>query len=118
MYLECVLQCTCISFPLQSLPMLKSYFQKAQYAILLSGTPALSRPIELLKQVEFVYSSRLIPCAMSKYLVLSQLNLLWTLQLEALYPKVYKSVHEYGNRYCKGVRNNGFNHQKLVIYRL
>nr|ADN34041.1 chromatin remodelling complex ATPase chain isw-1 [Cucumis melo subsp. melo] len=46
--------------------------QKAQYAILLSGTPALSRPIELLKQ------------------------------LEALYPNVYKNVHEYGNRYCKG----------------
>lgn len=26
-------------------------FQKAEYAILLSGTPALSRPIELFKQV-------------------------------------------------------------------
>lgn len=25
------------------------------------------------------------------------------LQLEALYPYVYKNVHEYGNRYCKGV---------------
>lgn len=24
-------------------------------------------------------------------------------QLEALYPDVYKNVHEYGNRYCKGV---------------
>lgn len=46
--------------------------QKAQYAMLLSGTPALSRPIELFKQ------------------------------LEALYPNVYKNVHEYGNRYCKG----------------
>ncbi|KAL9233050.1 hypothetical protein vseg_008091 [Gypsophila vaccaria] len=45
---------------------------KAQYVILLSGTPALSRPIELFKQ------------------------------LEALYPDVYKNVHEYGNRYCKG----------------
>lgn len=52
----------------------------------------------------------------SKYLVLHQLNLLWTLQLEALYPNVYKSVHEYGNRYCKGVRNNGFYNQKLVTY--
>ncbi|TQD70685.1 hypothetical protein C1H46_043780 [Malus baccata] len=52
-----------------SLPVIK----RAQYAILLSGTPALSRPIELFKQ------------------------------LEALYPDVYKSVHEYGNRYCKGV---------------
>uniref|UniRef100_A0A1D1YTW9 SWI/SNF-related matrix-associated actin-dependent regulator of chromatin subfamily A-like protein 1 n=1 Tax=Anthurium amnicola TaxID=1678845 RepID=A0A1D1YTW9_9ARAE len=47
--------------------------QKAQYAILLSGTPALSRPIELFKQ------------------------------LQALYPDVYKNVHEYGNRYCRGV---------------
>ncbi|XP_064952922.1 uncharacterized protein LOC135606073 isoform X1 [Musa acuminata AAA Group] len=46
--------------------------QKAQYAILLSGTPALSRPIELFKQ------------------------------LEALYPGVYRNVHEYGNRYCRG----------------
>ncbi|KAJ8539768.1 hypothetical protein K7X08_014020 [Anisodus acutangulus] len=51
-----------------SLPLL----QKAQYVILLSGTPALSRPIELFKQ------------------------------LEALHPTVYKNVHEYGNRYCKG----------------
>lgn len=51
---------------------------------------------------------------MSKYFVLRQLNLLWTLQLEALYPKVYKSVHEYGNRYCKGVRSNNFNHQTLL----
>ncbi|CAH2036084.1 unnamed protein product [Thlaspi arvense] len=51
-----------------SLPVIK----KAQYAILLSGTPALSRPIELFKQ------------------------------LEALYPDVYRNVHEYGNRYCKG----------------
>ena len=24
-------------------------------------------------------------------------------QLEALYPDVYKNVHEYGNRYCRGV---------------
>ncbi|VFR01344.1 unnamed protein product [Cuscuta campestris] len=47
--------------------------QKAKYLILLSGTPALSRPIELFKQ------------------------------LEALFPDVYKNVHEYGNRYCKGV---------------
>ncbi|KAI0493365.1 hypothetical protein KFK09_023481 [Dendrobium nobile] len=51
-----------------SLPIL----QKAQYAMLLSGTPASSRPIELFKQ------------------------------LEALHPEVYRSVHEYGNRYCKG----------------
>ncbi|KAL6535641.1 hypothetical protein OROMI_027015 [Orobanche minor] len=54
-----------------SLPILQ-HLQKAQYTILLSGTPALSRPIELFKQ------------------------------LEALYPDVYKNVHEYGNRYCKG----------------
>ncbi|KAI3863408.1 hypothetical protein MKW92_026000 [Papaver armeniacum] len=46
--------------------------QKAQYVMLLSGTPALSRPIELFKQ------------------------------LEALHPNVYKNVREYGDRYCKG----------------
>ncbi|XP_026456583.1 SWI/SNF-related matrix-associated actin-dependent regulator of chromatin subfamily A-like protein 1 isoform X2 [Papaver somniferum] len=46
--------------------------QKAQYVMLLSGTPALSRPIELFKQ------------------------------LEALHPDVYKNVREYGERYCKG----------------
>lgn len=47
-------------------------FQKAQYRILLSGTPALSRPIELFKQ------------------------------LEALYPTVYNNIHQYGQRYCMG----------------
>ncbi|KAK3017222.1 hypothetical protein RJ639_007140 [Escallonia herrerae] len=61
--------------------------QKAQYAVLLSGTPALSRPIELFKQ------------------------------LEALYPGVYKSVHEYGNRYCKGgifgIYQGASNHEEL-----
>ncbi|XP_028086601.1 SWI/SNF-related matrix-associated actin-dependent regulator of chromatin subfamily A-like protein 1 isoform X3 [Camellia sinensis] len=66
-----------------SLPIL----QKAQYAILLSGTPALSRPIELFKQ------------------------------LEALYPDVYKNVHEYGNRYCKGgifgMYQGASNHEEL-----
>ncbi|KAF8401213.1 hypothetical protein HHK36_012142 [Tetracentron sinense] len=66
-----------------SLPVL----QRAQYAILLSGTPALSRPIELFKQ------------------------------LEALYPDVYKNVHEYGNRYCKGgifgVYQGASNHEEL-----
>ncbi|KAI3459786.1 hypothetical protein Pfo_016449 [Paulownia fortunei] len=66
-----------------SLPIL----QKAQYTILLSGTPALSRPIELFKQ------------------------------LEALYPDVYKNVHEYGNRYCKGgifgVYQGASNHEEL-----
>lgn len=66
-----------------SLPVIK----KAQYAILLSGTPALSRPIELFKQ------------------------------LEALYPDVYKSVHEYGSRYCKGgifgVYQGASNHEEL-----
>ncbi|CAM0906944.1 unnamed protein product [Alopecurus aequalis] len=51
-----------------SLPVL----QKAQYVVLLSGTPALSRPIELFTQ------------------------------LQALYPNVYKNVNEYGNRYCEG----------------
>ncbi|KAL3534302.1 hypothetical protein ACH5RR_002763 [Cinchona calisaya] len=61
--------------------------QKAQYVILLSGTPALSRPIELFKQ------------------------------LEALYPGIYKNVHEYGNRYCKGgifgVYQGASNHEEL-----
>ncbi|XP_056168324.1 uncharacterized protein LOC115690629 isoform X10 [Syzygium oleosum] len=66
-----------------TLPVIK----KAQYAILLSGTPALSRPIELHKQ------------------------------LEALYPDVYKNVHEYGQRYCKGgifgVYQGSSNHEEL-----
>ncbi|KAK9136539.1 hypothetical protein Sjap_007133 [Stephania japonica] len=66
-----------------SLPLL----QKAKYAILLSGTPALSRPIELFKQ------------------------------LEALYPDVYRNVHEYGNRYCKGgvfgIYQGASNHEEL-----
>ncbi|KAL6571732.1 hypothetical protein OROHE_003375 [Orobanche hederae] len=69
-----------------SLPILQD-LQKAQYTILLSGTPALSRPIELFKQ------------------------------LEALYPDVYKNVHEYGNRYCKGgifgVYQGASNHEEL-----
>ncbi|XP_061992190.1 uncharacterized protein LOC133710194 isoform X3 [Rosa rugosa] len=60
---------------------------KAQYAILLSGTPALSRPIELFTQ------------------------------LEALYPDVYKNVHEYGKRYCKGgtfgMYQGASNHEEL-----
>ncbi|KAH0879436.1 hypothetical protein HID58_066830, partial [Brassica napus] len=66
-----------------TLPVIK----KAQYAILLSGTPALSRPIELFKQ------------------------------LEALYPDVYRNVHEYGSRYCKGgvfgIYQGASNHEEL-----
>lgn len=66
-----------------SLPIL----QKARYTMLLSGTPALSRPIELYKQ------------------------------LEALYPSVYKNVHEYGNRYCLGgvfgMYQGASNHEEL-----
>lgn len=66
-----------------TLPIIK----KAQYALLLSGTPALSRPIELFKQ------------------------------LEALCPDVYKNVHEYGNRYCKGgvfgMYQGASNHEEL-----
>ncbi|MCO5567655.1 hypothetical protein L7F22_021349 [Adiantum nelumboides] len=46
--------------------------QTARYALLLTGTPALSRPIELYKQ------------------------------LEALQPGTYRNVHEYGKRYCMG----------------
>ncbi|KAJ6791629.1 SWI/SNF-related matrix-associated actin-dependent regulator of chromatin subfamily A-like protein 1 [Iris pallida] len=61
--------------------------QQAQFAILLSGTPALSRPIELHKQ------------------------------LEALCPAVYKNVHDYGNRYCKGgifgLYQGASNHEEL-----
>ncbi|KAA3477955.1 SWI/SNF-related matrix-associated actin-dependent regulator [Gossypium australe] len=66
-----------------SLPIIK----KAQYAILLTGTPALSRPIELFKQ------------------------------LEALYPTVYRKVYEYGERYCKGgvfgTYQGASNHEEL-----
>ncbi|VAH27589.1 unnamed protein product [Triticum turgidum subsp. durum] len=66
-----------------SLPVL----QKAQYVVLLSGTPALSRPIELFTQ------------------------------LQALYPTVYKNVNEYGNRYCKGgyfgLYQGASNHEEL-----
>ncbi|XVF30252.1 hypothetical protein REPUB_Repub16aG0041100 [Reevesia pubescens] len=66
-----------------SLPIIK----KAQYAILLSGTPALSRPIELFKQ------------------------------LEALHPNVYRKVYEYGERYCKGgifgTYQGASNHEEL-----
>lgn len=66
-----------------SIPVIK----KAQYAILLSGTPALSRPIELFKQ------------------------------LEALYPDVYTKVFEYGERYCKGgvfgTYQGASNHEEL-----
>ncbi|XWS57253.1 hypothetical protein CRYUN_Cryun09bG0158400 [Craigia yunnanensis] len=66
-----------------SLPIIK----KAQYAIMLSGTPALSRPIELFKQ------------------------------LEALYPNVYRKVYEYGERYCKGgifgTYQGASNHEEL-----
>nr|XP_043608355.1 SWI/SNF-related matrix-associated actin-dependent regulator of chromatin subfamily A-like protein 1 [Erigeron canadensis] len=68
---------------ISSLPIL----QKAQYTLLLSGTPALSRPIELFKQ------------------------------LEALYPNVYKSVKEYGSRYCQGgifgMYQGASNHEEL-----
>ncbi|XP_039053756.1 SWI/SNF-related matrix-associated actin-dependent regulator of chromatin subfamily A-like protein 1 [Hibiscus syriacus] len=66
-----------------SLPVIK----KAQYAILLTGTPAMSRPIELFKQ------------------------------LEALYPTVYRKVFDYGERYCKGgvfgTYQGASNHEEL-----
>ncbi|TVU37669.1 hypothetical protein EJB05_10996 [Eragrostis curvula] len=66
-----------------SLPVL----QKASYVVLLSGTPALSRPIELFTQ------------------------------LQALYPSVYKNVNDYGNRYCKGgffgLYQGASNHEEL-----
>uniref|UniRef100_A0ACD5YS90 Uncharacterized protein n=1 Tax=Avena sativa TaxID=4498 RepID=A0ACD5YS90_AVESA len=66
-----------------SLPVL----QKAQYVVLLSGTPALSRPIELFTQ------------------------------LQALYPNVYKNMKEYGGRYCQGgsfgMYQGASNHEEL-----
>uniref|UniRef100_A0A0E0LNT7 Helicase ATP-binding domain-containing protein n=1 Tax=Oryza punctata TaxID=4537 RepID=A0A0E0LNT7_ORYPU len=68
---------------MHSLPVL----QKAKYVVLLSGTPALSRPIELFTQ------------------------------LQALYPTVYQNVNEYGNRYCKGgffgLYQGASNHEEL-----
>ena len=52
----------------ESLPLL----QQAKHVVLLTGTPALARPIELLQQ------------------------------LKAIHPKVVKSMKEYGDRYCTG----------------
>ncbi|KAH9322233.1 hypothetical protein KI387_016872, partial [Taxus chinensis] len=61
--------------------------QKAHHCILLTGTPALSRPIELFTQ------------------------------LQALHPTVYKNVHHYGQRYCKGgyfgIYQGASNHEEL-----
>ncbi|OAE20045.1 hypothetical protein AXG93_2584s1290 [Marchantia polymorpha subsp. ruderalis] len=61
--------------------------QKAKYALLLTGTPALSRPIELFKQ------------------------------LQALQPSVYQKINEYGARYCMGgffgVWQGSSNHEEL-----
>jgi hypothetical protein len=37
------------------------------------------------------------------YILIILAKLCYILQLEALYPDVYKNVHEYGIRYCKGV---------------
>ena len=48
--------------------------QKAKHAVLLTGTPALSRPIELLQQ------------------------------LRAIHPTLVRSIKEFGDRYCKGGR--------------
>ncbi|CAI5502808.1 unnamed protein product [Closterium sp. Naga37s-1] len=52
--------------------------QRANRAILLTGTPALSRPIDLFKQ------------------------------LEALQPHAYRKLGEYGKRYCRGGRFGEF----------
>ncbi|QDZ21750.1 P-loop-containing nucleoside triphosphate hydrolase [Chloropicon primus] len=52
----------------ESLPLL----QQAKHVVLLTGTPALSRPIELLQQ------------------------------LRAIHPQSVKSIKEYGDRYCTG----------------
>jgi hypothetical protein len=42
------------------------------------------------------------------YILIILYKLCYILQLEALYPDVYKNVHEYGSRYCKGVSNKSF----------
>ncbi|KAJ7299854.1 hypothetical protein O6H91_Y133800 [Diphasiastrum complanatum] len=61
--------------------------QKAKYAVLLTGTPALSRPMELFKQ------------------------------LQALQPSVYQNLHEFGKRYCTGgvfgMYQGASNHEEL-----
>lgn len=94
--------------------------QKAQYVILLSGTPALSRPIELFKQVYNILIKKFfigtLHTVLNYYQVSNRREKNYLLgvcdlklcawQLEALYPNVYKNVHEYGNRYCKGVSQN------------
>jgi hypothetical protein len=89
--------------------------QKAKYAVLLTGTPALSRPIELFKQVNYEPSelfsvsfftlavhqglSRVHYARFFEQIVYGGLKLnFFGLQLEALQPTAYKSVHEYGNR--------------------
>jgi SWI/SNF-related matrix-associated actin-dependent regulator 1 of chromatin subfamily A len=53
--------------------------QQAKHVVLLTGTPALSRPIELLQQ------------------------------LRAIHPKVVRSIKEYGDRYCTGGFFNQYN---------
>lgn len=51
------------------------------------------------------------------FLLLNTINFCYNLQLEALYPEVYKNVHEYGNRYCKGVSSNlYFSLKSLLIF--
>jgi hypothetical protein len=76
--------------------------QKAQYAILLSGTPALSRPIELFPRVNVVSRFSCTCLIMLKSRVRTFFFCLH-IQLQALYPTVYRNVSEYGDRYCKGV---------------
>jgi hypothetical protein len=71
--------------------------QKAPYVVLLSGTPALSRPGKCCFHIYLDLLSR------SFSDVEWVLILFLYIQLQALYPTVYKNVNEYGNRYCRGV---------------
>jgi len=74
--------------------------KQAKRAILLSGTPALNRPIELHTQVALANdclalrsTAKLSPCTLT-YLFL------FTSQISALRPDLYPSMNEFGVRYC------------------
>lgn len=49
------------------------------------------------------------------YILIILYKLCYILQLEALYPDVYKSVHEYGSRYCKGVSDKLFELKTCLV---
>ncbi|CAI5998681.1 unnamed protein product [Closterium sp. NIES-65] len=92
--------------------------QAANRAILLTGTPALSRPIDLFKQARvtelpaFLHSP---PCPIpslpflasaAAYRKLGEYGNRYccgvTSELEALQPRAYHKLGEYGKRYCRG----------------